>query len=328
MSGAAGFADATGPDALGRDAIGLVHLVWAPLGPEPLRAFLRSYRAHRPGFAQQSAIVLNRDPPPDANPARSYGVAGVQRQSVAEAQTHGLASGVQPQSADRALSREALLAELQGVEHRLLVLDRPVPDLAAYGQAARALTNARLCFLNSYSVVLADDWLAALADALSAPNVGLAGATASWESQSQWIRGKARYWPYQLALRSRARRDYPPFPNPHIRTTAFMIEREIVLAMSLDAVADKRAAYLLESGRRRITRQVLERGLRAVVTGRDGRVYGVKDWAGARTYRSGAQENLLVADNRTRDWEAASPRLRRRLSHDAWGDRYLGEGGL
>jgi hypothetical protein len=283
------------------EALGLVHLVWAPLGPEPLRSFLRSYRAHPPGIAHELVIVLN-GAPGDAPEAGSRGAG--------------------------ALTREDLAAELAGIEHRPIVLEEPVPDLAAYGLAARALGHPRLCFLNSYSVVLADDWLAILTQALDHPHTGLAGATASWESQSRWIRGRARYWPYQLARLRGARRDYPRFPNPHIRTTAFIVERAIVMAMNLDAAKDKRATYLLESGRRSVTRQILERDLRVVVTGRDGHIYGVKDWAAARTYRSGEQDNLLVADRRTEDWRTASPRLRRRLSRDAWGEHYVGAGGV
>jgi hypothetical protein len=282
-------------------ALGVVHLVWAPLGPEPLRAFLRSYDVHPPGIAHELVIVLNG------------------------------ASGEDPAARSRAgaaLTREDLAAELQGLEHRLIVLEQPVLDLAAYGLAARALSHPRLCFLNSYSVILADNWLAILARALDHPHTGLAGASASWESQSRWIRGRARYWPYQLIRLRGDRRDYPRFPNPHIRTTAFMIERTIVMAMNLETAHDKRATYLLESGRRSITRQILERDLRAVVAGRDGRVYGVKDWAASRTYRSGEQDNLLVADRRTEDWLTASPRLRRRLSRDAWGEHYVGAGGI
>ncbi len=226
------------------------------------------------------------------------------------------------------LTREGLAAELEGTEHRLIVLEQPVPDLAAYGLAARALEHQRLCLLNSYSVILADDWLAILARALEDSGTGLAGATASWESQSQWIRGRARHWPYQLLRLRAARRDYPRFPNPHIRSTAFMLDRANLAAMRLDAARDKRDTYLLESGRRSITRQILERGLRAVVAGRDGRAYGVKHWASSRTYRSGEQENLLVADRRTEDWQAASARVRRRLSRDAWGEHYVGPGGV
>jgi hypothetical protein len=283
------------------EALGVVHLAWAPLGPEPVRSFLRSYHAHPAGIAHELVIVLN-GAPEDTGEARSRDAG--------------------------ALTQEDLAAELEGIEHRLVVLEEPVPDLAAYGVAARALDHQRLCFLNSYSVILADDWLAILARALDDSGTGLAGATASWESQSQWIRGRARHWPYQLLRLRAARRDYPRFPNPHIRSTAFMVDRANLVAMNLDAAQDKRDTYLLESGRRSITRQILERGLRAVVAGRDGRAYGVKGWAASRTYRSGEQDNLLVADRRTEDWQAASARVCRRLSRDAWGEHYVGPGGM
>ncbi len=267
--------------------IGLVYLVWAPLGPAPLRELLRSYRAHPAGAEHELIVVLN----------------GVERE--------------QPDG--QSALRTALLAELRGVEHRLIVLERPVLDLPAYGLAALQLEHERLCLLNSYSTILADSWLGVLARALEAPGVGLVGATGSWESQAEWIRGRPVYWPYQLAGLPRARRDYPRFPNPHIRTTAFMLERALLLEMSLQHAADKRATYLLESGPHSVTRQAQARGLRTVVVGRDGRAYDVEEWPCSATYRAGGQENLLVADNRTGDWERASPRLRRRLSRDAWG---------
>jgi hypothetical protein len=268
--------------------IGVVHLVWAPLGPAPLRDFLGSYHAHPPG-AQHELIVLYNG-----------------------ADLVGASSG---------LSAEALATELQGIPHRLISFERSFVDLAAYGEAARRLEYGRLCFLNSYSVILADDWLGHLARAFHQPDVGLAGASGSWESQAEWVRGKARYWAYQLARSRRARHDYPRFPNPHIRTTAFMLDRRAVLEAGVDRVGDKHDAYLLESGSWSITRQVQARGLRAVVVGRDGRRYDLEDWPSSATYRSAGQENLLVADNRTRDWDRASPRLRRRLTRDAWGER-------
>jgi hypothetical protein len=56
-----------------------------------------------------------------------------------------------------------------------------------------------------------------------------------------------------------------------------------------------------------------------VVVGRDGRAYDIEEWPASSIYRAGGQRNLLIADNRTRDWDRASPRLRRRLSRDAWG---------
>lgn len=266
--------------------IGLVYLVWAPLGPDPLRAFLRSYESHHAGAEHELTVVLN-----GAGPA-------------------GPASGAE---------RAALLGELAVTEHRLISLERPVLDLPAYGQAARVLAHERVCFLNSYSQILADGWLARLAAALDQPEVGLVGASGSWESQAEWMRGGARHWPKQLLLLPRDRRAYPRFPNPHLRTTAFMLERVRLEQMGLEHAAGKRATYLLESGRHSITRRIREQGLRAVVVGRDGRRYEVEEWPASRTFRSGEQENLLVADNQTRDYELASVGRRRQLSRASWG---------
>lgn len=282
--------------------IGLVYLAWAPLGPEPVREFLRSYGVHRAGAGHELVVVLNG------------GVRGGPNAGGTEKSTEEHAD-----PAAGSTARTALLAELRGVEHRLVELERPVLDLPAYGLAALQLEHERLCLLNSYSTILADGWLGVLARALDAPEVGLVGATGSWESQAEWIRGRPVYWPYQLAGLPRARRDYPRFPNPHVRTTAFMLERALLLEIGLQHAADKRATYLLESGPHSVTRQVQARRLGAVVAGRDGHAYDVEEWPRSATYRAGGQENLLVADNRTGDWERASPQLRRRLSHDAWG---------
>jgi hypothetical protein len=265
--------------------IGLVYLVWAPLGPAPVREFLDSYDAHRAGAAHELIVLYNGE--------ALAGSAGI--------------------------SREALSRELGDRSHRLITLERPLVDLAAYGEAASLLAHPTLCFVNSYGVVLADDWLGHLSRALDLPDVGLAGASGSWESQAEWLRGRARHWPYQLAGLVRARSQYPRFPNPHIRTTAFVIPRRTIVEVGLDRVRDKHDAYLLESGRGSITRRVQEAGKRAVVVGRNARAYDAPNWPSSCTYRAGEQGNLLVADNRTNDWHRASPRLRRRLTLDAWG---------
>ena len=267
--------------------IGLVHLVWAPLGIGPLREFLRSYHAHPAGAEHELVIVLN-----------GAGSAGPASSSV----------------------REQLLAELTETEHRLIAFEQPVLDLAAYGQAARQIERRSLCFLNSYSAILADGWLGMLSAALDGADVGLVGASGSWESQAEWTRGSAGYWIYQLASLRATRRDYPRFPNPHIRTSAFMLARDTILELGLEEVRDKRSAYLLESGRQSISRRVWGKDLRTLVVDRAGRSYDVQEWAASRTFRSGEQENLLIADNQTREYDTASTRRRRRLSRDSWGE--------
>jgi hypothetical protein len=126
-----------------RERIGAVHLVWGPLGPAPLQRFLDSYRRHPPGIEHELVLLFN-------------GTDAAARDSLEEASA--------------------------GTPHRSLTLEHPVQDLDAYVQAAIRLSHSRLCFLNSYSEVLADGWLAKLSAALDEHDVGIAGATGSWAS--------------------------------------------------------------------------------------------------------------------------------------------------
>jgi hypothetical protein len=305
--------------------IGVVHLVWAPLGPEPLREFLRSYHAHPCGAEHELSILLNGAGP--KQPAASL--------------------------------RKALLSELSDTEHRLISLERPMLDLAAYAEAARRLKHERLCFLNSYSVILADDWLAKLDTASSAPGVGLVGATGSWASarsqalharglpsayravfpDRRWMREQFRDLQRERAADTHGRlagvreqlntwratlqalRSFPPFPAPHVRTNAFMIDNELLLQLRLDRAKSKLDAYQLESGRRSITRQVSQLGLRALVVDAQGTAFQPEEWDQSRTFWQHEQEGLMVADNQTRTYALGGWERRVTLSRYAWGSR-------
>ena len=309
--------------------IAVVHLVWGPLGVRPVREFVASYREHPAGAEHNLVLLLN--------------------------------------AADDEL-RPALAAELEGVEHRLLELDEPVQDLVAYAQAAARLEHERLCFLNSYSLLLAPDWLAKLSHALDQPGAGLVGATGSWASLHSGVlsslllpspyRGvlpkrkvmREEFYAleverergvYESANSGPAPRRSPArsvvntlkafhtipeqilrfqgFPNHHLRTNAFMAERATFASLEIGEVQRKMDAYLLESGRRGLTRQIERRGLRPLVVDRDGEIYEQRRWAESRTLWQGAQEGLLVSDNQTGTYARGGIDRRRVLSAFAWG---------
>jgi hypothetical protein len=267
--------------------IAAVYLAWAPLGIEPVRTFLASYREHPAGIEHELVLLLN----------------GAGRGGPVDGE-----------------ERELLLAELGASADRVIVLEQaPMQDLAAYGHAAAMLEHDRVCFLNSYSEILAGGWLASLHEALEQPGVGAVAATGSFESHAEWRRGSLRHHPQQILRAPGARREYPRFPNPHLRTNAFAIARVRVLELGFREVTDKRSAYRLESGRDGITARLLELGLRPLVVGADGRRYEIEQWPLSRTFRSAGQENLLVADNQTRDYDRASARRRRQLTRASWG---------
>jgi hypothetical protein len=198
---------------------------------------------------------------------------------------------------------------LEGVDHRSIVTPETMLDLGAYRHAAEQLGAHELCFLNSYSRPLVAGWLAKLVSALRAPGVGMAGCSASNESAYSSAPFWLRHW----------RRQFPPFPNPSLRTNGFVIERDLFLAVDWPAFDSKLATLVFESGRNSLSQQVRDRGLELVVVGRDGIAYPQERWRESDTFRSGAQRNLLVEDNRTRQFEDADGAFRRRLREMAWG---------
>lgn len=303
--------------------IGVVHLIWGPLGAAPLRAFISSYMRQPAGADHELVLLLN---------------------------------GVQPDV------RESLLHEVDGVDCHVLQLDSSVQDLAAYAHAIRALDYDRLCFLNSYSELLCPGWLAKLNEALYEPKAGIAGATGSWASLRSLTldslgvptayrgaglpRGMAtaqlavieaeritdakhaKQASSLVALARRLRampgaileaRQFEAFPNPHIRTNAFMARRETLLRLAIGEVRTKTDAYRLESGHDSITRRLERMDLRPVVVDRNGDAHVHGDWPRSHTLWQGDQERLLVADNQTHMYSEGDDERRRFLSILAWG---------
>lgn len=270
--------------------VAVVHLVREAHGPGPFEAFLRAYRRHPAGVEHDLIVVWKG--------FRDLAVLNSYRRQAAD------------------LRFESLRVRDWGY------------DIRAYGVALRRFSHEYFCFLNSFSEPLVADWLALLFRHAQQPDIGLAGATGSWESMYRNCflpppPGPTRAtpalpWPFARRLLCRVL--FPPFPNWHLRTNAFVIRRSLALPCWPRWIVGKRHAYLFENGRWSLTRRIMALGLRVVVVGRDGRAYPPPEWPRSRTYRSGRQENLLVADRQTRSYAEADPATQRWLANLAWGD--------
>jgi hypothetical protein len=297
--------------------IGVVHLVWGPLGPAPLRRFLASYRAHRAGADHELVILWN---------------------------------GTTPDQ------RAELSHHLVDVPHVSLTLADPVQDLAAYREASDELSHARLCFLNSHSVIGADDWLAKLDAALPSDGPAIVGATGSWMSvRSAYLHllglstayrgvlpprrailseigrmnaqlgaegGVSVPTPLGTRLELAARRvlQTRAFPTAHVRTNAFLLGRELFSRLVTGQPRNKLDAYGLEAGPHSLTAQVLSAGGRVRVVDSEGSAYGPDAWNRSATFWQPDQDRLMVADNQTRLYTQGSELRRQLLAGWAWGE--------
>jgi hypothetical protein len=267
--------------------IAVVHLARAANGFEPFARFLDSYQKHPAGIEHELVVVFK-----------------------------GFSTAAQ-----LAPFRERLV----GIAHREIQITESGLDLDAYGLCVRQFVHEYFCFLNTFSVVQSDGWLAKLRAAL-AGGVGLVGATGSFESMYSDLTARQQK---EVAkhLHTRARRAwkrfrkglvFERFPNPHLRTNAFMISGELMRQLWPRKIGRKRAAHALESGKQSITRRVQKLGLKVLIVGRDGVGYEPERWPVSGIFWQAEQENLLVSDNQTLRYIKASAPDRVSLRWMAW----------
>jgi hypothetical protein len=281
----------------------VVHLVRAKNGLEPFKSFLDSYKRNPAGIDHELLIVFK---------------------------------GFDSKS--RMLEYQQLL---EPFPHKYILVNDFGYDIRAYFLAVKAFDYKFFLFLNSFSTILHKDWLLKMYRLISRDEVGLVGATGSYESPYsnviEKIGPKAEVslsgfkvklpglvrLVYEMTVRKVEQFVYglrfDPFPNGHVRTNAFMVSSDMMRAIKAPAIITKMDAHRFECGKLSLTKQVLKMGKKALVVGKDGVGYDIDAWFSSRTFKSGSQENLLISDNQTRYFELSDSRQRSILTLRAWG---------
>jgi hypothetical protein len=131
--------------------------------------------------------------------------------------------------------------------------------------------------------------------------------------------GDLVHWIGNLVYMIRDFRVLTLFPAVHLRTNAFVIERELLLSLRAGRLGTKRGVYRLENGRGNMTAQLTALGRPPVVVDRHGTSRRAPEWPQGDVFWQGRQEDLLVADNQTRRYANGPAHHREVLSRFAWG---------
>jgi hypothetical protein len=300
-----------------QNELSVLYLVWVPYGIDYFRRFIYSYLKYESGCNHDLVILFN-----------GYG----NEENIEEFHTFLLKNDI---------------------EYKYLLLEKG-QDLLSYRWAAERLATPYILFLNTYCQVLHPNWALNFLKAIQQNDNGCVGATGSWESKASYgfMRLKWIFFPkriiknnlphyvkkeiklneFSIFLSPRLSLfagfiksvpnifSYPFFPNPHIRTNAFIIQRDIWLSLKFNSLKNKNKAYQLESGYDSFTRQILKLHKKVMVMDKFGRTYTPENWIYSKTLWTSDQENLLVSDNYTELFQNVSEQVERnKMTKFIWG---------
>lgn len=278
--------------------IGVIYLVWLPYGVALLERFLKSYNSYQSGAEHDLIILFN-------------GTAHVDKAVVSHFQD---------------------IIKNSGVSVKAQIFSETGQDIKVYRAAAAQVNVDYILFLNSYSQIKNDQWLAHFVINMD-KETGVVGATASYASYVRSINNKYsrmlkenrslsklfRELKYVLKLNVFLKSKFGRFPNPHIRTNALFVSKEIFLSLDFGNINVKHDAYYFENGKNSMTNQILKMGLSCKVVDKFGRAFDISEAKQSNTFWINNQENLLISDNQTDSYTFGDTNTREALKYDAWG---------
>ena len=312
--------------------IGVVYLCRCAEGERPVRSFVESYRAHAAGADHDLHVIFK-------------GFAS--RSALASAQALFAGLPFHPiELADTGYDIGSYFAAARIAANRRLIFFNTFTELLVDGWLKKfddalslpgvGLVGATGSWQSHRSFYLAS-WKRALywighplqylrradADRLPIRNTPKAQSATAQPPKSGKTEARGALAPigrsvYRLIRFDQFLLPYAPYPNPHIRTNAFMVERDRFLALKIPPFKTKLNVYRFESAHDSLTNQIIRQGLKAVIVDRNGDVYQMTDWKASSTYWNGEQQKLIVADNRTRDYSEGTLSDRVRLQAHAW----------
>lgn len=186
--------------------------------------------------------------------------------------------------------------------HNARIIEVPADgfDLGTYIRACKVLTSEYVMFLVASTQIVADNWLAKFASAFeNNPNLQLAGPMGSWG--------------YAVKVKR--------YPNYHIRTTHFMLKREMYLeyASTVKFPVTKEDTWEMENGDNSLSKFILKKGFDIGVVDIDGNLIMPEDWAYSKTFKNPLGQKYLLSDKHLKEYENANVDLKRYLEKCSWG---------
>lgn len=118
----------------------------------------------------------------------------------------------------------------------------------------------------------------------------------------------------------RYKKYFNPFPNPHIRTTGFLIKGlEFYSFINNKLLRSKEDAWKIESGKNSLTNYFKKLGFKIYVINSDGNKFSENDWNLSNTYNYLEQNKSIISDKHTRKYLKLNDNEKMTFQNNTWG---------
>tara|TARA_Y100000768_G_C23962613_1_gene676161 strand:+ start:388 stop:1212 length:825 start_codon:yes stop_codon:yes gene_type:complete len=195
-------------------------------------------------------------------------------------------------------------------------------DIGSYFRIADAYKDRLILFLDTHTRMNCNNWLRIFLENYSEKR--LIGATGSFASiSSQFLRlYYSQYSKFQqIRWGLNHLKKFKLFPNPHLRTTAFLIKGLDLMQLNFDKTKfiKKIETNYFESGRKSLTIQLQNKGFEIGIVNSDNKFFDIRTWRQSDTYCLGEQSKLIFVDNRTDEYKNASKEQKIKMNSLFWG---------
>ena len=192
-------------------------------------------------------------------------------------------------------------------------------DFGSYKRVAERFPDNDILFLNSHSYPVCKNWLKKLM--VFKDDNTIIGSSGSYESlvDSVILKKIYKYFSY-IFKKARFIKNFNKFPNPHLRTTGFLIKgKSYSEFMSKRSVKNKEDAWKIESGKNSLTNFFKDNNFNLFIVNSDGKKFTESHWKLSETYCYLNQSKSIISDKQTRKYLSLKNEEKKISQNNVWG---------
>ena len=192
-------------------------------------------------------------------------------------------------------------------------------DFGSYKRIAKKYPNSPIFFMLGHCYPVSPDWLKKIMSHFDINT--LIGSSGSNESIFSSFKIKKKF---KLILNLKnyffLKKNFKNFPNPHLRTTNFVLYgRDFLKFINNKSLKNKKDAWICESGFNGMTNFFLDNGFKIFIINSENMKFSVNDFKLSESYCFKNQSKQLFSDKHSRKYQSLNSNDKLNVSKNVWG---------